>query len=58
MSMTRREFARLLGMAGAAGVLPVTGFAAKKQPGELYEVPKTGNVRLLHMMSGGVRWKS
>lgn len=49
MSMTRREFARLLGMAGAAGVLPVTGFAAKKQPGELYEVPKTGNVRLLHM---------
>lgn len=49
MSMTRREFARLLGMAGAAGVLPVTGFAAKKQPGNLYEVPKTGNVRLLHM---------
>lgn len=49
MSMSRREFARLLGMAGAAGVLPVTGFAAKKQPGDLYEVPKSGNVRLLHM---------
>jgi sulfur-oxidizing protein SoxB len=47
--MSRREFARLLGMAGAAGVLPVTGFAAKKQPGDLYEVPKSGNVRLLHM---------
>ena len=49
MSMTRREFARLLGMAGAAGMLPVTGFAAKKQPSDLYEVPKSGNVRLLHM---------
>lgn len=49
MSMSRREFARLLGMAGAAGVLPVSGFAAKKQPGDLYEVPKSGNVRLLHM---------
>lgn len=49
MSMTRREFAQLLGLAGAAGMLPVTGFAAKKQPSELYEVPNFGNVRLLHM---------
>ncbi|KXJ50287.1 thiosulfohydrolase SoxB [Neptuniibacter pectenicola] len=49
MSMTRREFARLLGMAGAAGVLPAAGFAAQKQPSDLYEIPKSGNVRLLHM---------
>lgn len=49
MSMSRREFAQLLGLAGAAGILPVQGFAAKKQPGDLYEVPNFGNVRLLHM---------
>jgi sulfur-oxidizing protein SoxB len=47
--MSRREFAQLLGLAGAAGILPVQGFAAKKQPGDLYEVPNFGNVRLLHM---------
>jgi sulfur-oxidizing protein SoxB len=49
MTMSRREFARLLGIAGAAGVLPATGFAAKKQTGDLYEIPNSGNVRLLHM---------
>lgn len=49
MSMTRREFAQLLGLAGAAGMLPANGFAAKKQPSEMYEVPNFGNVRLLHM---------
>lgn len=49
MSMSRREFAQLLGLAGAAGLLPTTGFAAKKQSADLYEVPNFGNVRLLHM---------
>lgn len=49
MSMTRREFAQLLGLAGAAGLLPTTGFAAKKQPADIYEVPNFGNVRLLHI---------
>jgi len=49
MSMTRREFAQLMGLAGAAGLLPTTGFAAKKQPSDLYEVPNFGNVRLLHI---------
>lgn len=49
MSMSRREFAQLLGLAGAAGLLPVSAFAAKKQPSELYEVANFGNVRLLHM---------
>lgn len=49
MSMSRREFAQLMGLAGAAGMLPLQGFAAKKQPSELYEVPSFGNVRLLHI---------
>ncbi|MGB0466598.1 MAG: thiosulfohydrolase SoxB [Pontibacterium sp.] len=49
MSMSRREFAQLMGLAGAAGLLPTAGFAAQKQPAELYEVPNFGNVRLLHM---------
>jgi len=49
MSMTRREFAQLLGLAGAAGLLPTTGFAAKKQSADIYEVPNFGNVRLLHI---------
>mgnify|MGYP001049229771 CR=1 FL=1 len=49
MSMTRREFAQLIGLAGAAGMLPATGFAASKQPADLYDLPNFGNVRLLHM---------
>lgn len=49
MSMTRREFSQLLGLAGAAGLLPRTGFAAKKQSADIYEVPNFGNVRLLHI---------
>lgn len=49
MSMTRRGFAQLMGLAGAAGMLPLQGFAARKQPAELYDVPSFGNVRLLHM---------
>ena len=49
MSMTRREFAQLLGLAGAAGLLPTTEFAAKKQSADIYEVPNFGNVRLLHI---------
>lgn len=49
MSMSRREFAQLMGLAGAAGLLPTTGFAAKKQSADLYEVPNFGNVRLLHI---------
>ena len=48
MSLSRREFIRLLGMAGAAGMLPASAFAARKQPADMYEVPKFGDVRLLH----------
>ncbi len=49
MSMTRREFARMMGLAGMAGMLPLKGQAAGRQPADLYEVPSFGNVRLLHM---------
>ena len=49
MSISRREFMRLMGLAGAAGMLPRSVFAQAKQPSDLYEVPKLGNVTLLHM---------
>ncbi|MCU0833351.1 MAG: thiosulfohydrolase SoxB [Chromatiaceae bacterium] len=49
MSISRREFIRLLGMAGAAGMLPSSIFAAMRQPSDLYEVPKFGNLTLLHI---------
>jgi len=40
---------RLMGLAGAAGMLPSSVFAQARQPSDLYEVPKFGNVTLLHM---------
>jgi len=49
MSISRREFIKLLGIAGAAGMLPRAGWAAKALPGDLYEVPKFGNATLLHI---------
>ena len=60
MSISRREFVQLMGMAAAAGMLPgcdsktsgsggVTTTAAKKAPQDIYNVPKFGNVSLMHM---------
>ncbi len=49
MSISRREFLRLMGLAGAAGMMPSSVFAAARQPSDLYEVPKFGNVSLLHI---------
>lgn len=49
MSISRREFVKLMGFAGAAGMLPSSIFAAMRQPSDLYEVPKFGNVSLLHI---------
>jgi sulfur-oxidizing protein SoxB len=40
---------RLMGLAGAAGMLPGSAFAQAKQPTDLYELPKFGNLTLLHM---------
>ncbi|MCG7992792.1 MAG: thiosulfohydrolase SoxB [Candidatus Thiodiazotropha lotti] len=49
MSISRREFLRMMGFAGAAGMMPSSVFAAAKQPADLYEIPKFGNVSLLHI---------
>ncbi len=49
MNLSRREFLRLMSLAGAAGLLPATGRAAARQPGDLYEIPKFGNLTLMHM---------
>ncbi len=50
MTLSRREFVKLLGLAGAAGLLPGgPRAAARRQPSQLYEVPKFGNLRLLHI---------
>jgi sulfur-oxidizing protein SoxB len=49
MTISRREFVRLLALAGAAGMLPRSVFAQAKQPSDLYELPKFGNLTLMHM---------
>ncbi|MGB5832819.1 MAG: thiosulfohydrolase SoxB [Thiohalocapsa sp.] len=49
MTISRREFIHLVGLAGAAGMLPASVFATAKQPADLYEVPKFGNLTLLHI---------
>ncbi|MCU7882135.1 MAG: thiosulfohydrolase SoxB [Candidatus Thiodiazotropha sp. (ex Lucinoma aequizonata)] len=49
MSISRREFLRLMGLAGAAGMMPSSVFAAAKQPSDLYEVQQFGNLSLLHI---------
>ncbi len=48
MQLSRREFNRLLAMAGTAGLLP--GCTTKnKASGNMYEIANTGNVRLIHI---------
>ena len=49
MSLSRREFIRLMGLAGAAGMFPASVFAKKREPSDLYEIPRFGNARLMHM---------
>ena len=51
MSFSRRQFIQLMGIAGAAGMLPGCNFGSsdRKAPSDLYEVPKFGNVSLLHI---------
>lgn len=38
-----------MGMAGAAGLVPGSVFAAARKPSDLYEVPRFGNVSLMHI---------
>ena len=49
MTISRREFIRLMGLAGAAGILPGSVFSAARKPSDLYEIPRFGNVCLMHM---------
>jgi sulfur-oxidizing protein SoxB len=49
MTISRREFIKLMGLAGAAGLVPGSVFAAARKPSDLYEIPKFGNVCLMHM---------
>ena len=46
--MQRREFLRLLGAAAAAGASLRPGLSAAQAGAELYELPRYGNVSLLH----------
>ncbi len=48
MSISRREFVRLMGLAGAAGLLPRSAFSQRKAPSDFYEIPAFGNARILH----------
>ncbi len=49
MTISRREFVKLMGLAGAAGLLPGSAFAAARKPSDLYEIPAFGNVSIMHM---------
>ncbi len=46
MAISRREFIRIMSLAGAAGLLPRAAFA--QDPARLYDLPRFGNVSLLH----------
>src|SRR5258705_11059029 len=46
--MDRREFLEALGAAAAAG-LPIASRAAIKSDASLYDIPRFGNVSLLHI---------
>ena len=62
MSLNRREFMQLMGIAAAAGLVPgcdnqqgsskgsaTNGAVAARKPEDLYNVPKFGNVSIMHM---------
>ncbi len=49
MTISRREFVRLIGLASAAGMLPGTTLGNIRKPSDLYEIPRFGNVCLMHM---------
>jgi S-sulfosulfanyl-L-cysteine sulfohydrolase len=47
--MDRREFIHLMGIASLTCVFPRQGWATKRLPDDLYEIPNFGNARLLHI---------
>ncbi|HFB65660.1 MAG TPA: thiosulfohydrolase SoxB [Aeromonadales bacterium] len=48
MNLSRREFNRLMAIAGAAGLLPGCNTVGQKKS-NMYDIPNSGNVRLLHI---------
>ncbi len=48
MSISRREFLQLMSLAGASGMLPGSVFAMNRRPQDIYEIPKYGNLTLMH----------
>ena len=48
MNISRREFSQLMAMAGVAGLLPRNVFASSSVE-KMYDIPVSGEVRLLHM---------
>ncbi len=48
MNLNRREFIRLMSLAGAAGMIPAVGFSAGNEGSRLYDMPAFGNARILH----------
>ncbi len=48
MYLNRREFIRLMGLAGAAGLFPTAGWSANEDHSKLYDMPAFGNARILH----------
>ncbi|MDH3763699.1 MAG: thiosulfohydrolase SoxB [Gammaproteobacteria bacterium] len=48
MNLNRREFVRLMGLAGAAGIFPAAGYAASAGDSKIYDMPAFGNARILH----------
>jgi len=49
MNMSRREFSRLMAMAGVAGLLPACATKSNQSLDSMYDLPTWGDVRLLHM---------
>ncbi len=49
MTINRRQFMQLMSIASVTGMLPNSIFATKKRPSDMYEIPKFGNVSLLHI---------
>lgn len=48
MSISRREFLQLMSLAGAGGLLPGSVFAMNRRPQDMYEIPRFGNLTLMH----------
>lgn len=58
MTIDRREFIKMLGLASAAGMFPGATLSAGRSPAnDMYDIPKFGNVSLLHMTDSHAQLK-